>query len=229
MSIDYNYLAKEAGLDADQVEFFTRGTQGEGPMGELLLQRPRYDRLQALVEEAEAAVPLADEEVFRFCYLTRALLTSFYRPDHARFRMARKLFDAHKRRPMACAVATTEGFNEQKAKLNPEQMTLLRFHLQSNLPSEGLPSICLTRMNWGDCASVELPSSNYLALPSTQDRPRAVAFHAAQGGPEGLAKSWGSVLFGNRAQNLAVKAIGEWRTNAQRWGSHEILRLLNEG
>lgn len=227
MSIDYARLAKKAGLDADQIESFTRGVRGEGPVGELLLDRSRYDRLQALFEEAEAAVPLADGEVFRFCYLTRALLTPFYRPDHPRFRLAGKLFDARDKRPMACAVATIKGFNEQKAKLDPLQKSLLETRLRNNLASEEFPSICLTRISWGEAASVELPAANYLALPSTQARPRAVAFHATQGGPEGLSRTWGSVLFGDRAQGLAVKALGEWRTNAQEWGSHKILRLLN--
>lgn len=227
MSIDYARLAKEAGLDADQVHSFTRGTQGDRSVQELLLDRSRYDRLQGLVEEAEATMPLADGEVFRLCYLTRALLTPFYRPDHSRFPVVEKLFNARDKRPIACAVATIQGFNEQKAKLDPAQRALLETRLRNNLPSEGLPSICLTRMNWGAGASVELPSVNYLALPITQDRPGAVAFYAPQGSPEGLSRSWGSVLFGDRAQGLAVKALGEWRTNAQRWGSHNILHLLN--
>ncbi len=231
--INYGRLAAEAGLVPQQIHHFVRGVVGDDSTAELLLERERYNRLQGLVEETESAVLLAkaegakpDEVPFHFHYLTERLLTPFYRPDHPRFDVVQRLFDAREAKPLACAVACMSGFTEQKTQLTPEQNALLTERLTHNLPKEGLSSIALTSRDWHVHAATELPVVNYLALPATDYRPVAMAFCASQGGPAGLSKGMGSVIFGPQAERMRTRVQIEWLTHAGRFGSRAILRLL---
>lgn len=225
-SINYRHIAIAAGLDANQADHFERGVGGELET-ELRLCRERYDLLQKLIEKEEAVQPRGEEETYRFWYLTGALPTPLYRVDHPRFTNVGKLFDASSERPLACSVSTIQGFNEQKDTLTPDQLALLKERLSRNIPEDGLPSIALTRRDWRSAEGMKPPSVNYLALPSTAYRPGGLAFHARQGSPVSRNQAPGEVIFGTDAQAMASRVWMEWRENAQRWGSHNILHLLN--
>lgn len=228
MTINYLKAAEDAGLDRDQVHHFLQGLSSNKGVKELLLERDRFNRLQLAVEEAESEVPVDPDGdyPFRFFYLTRGFLTPAYRDDHPRFDVVRKLFDASRGRSMACAVATRVGFDEQNKTFTPDQRDRLKEFLVKNMPPEGLPSIALTRRPWGSGADLFQPSVNYMALPECEDR-AALAFHAGQRSPAALSGSMGSVIFGENARYLPQRVLGELRDNAQRWGSHNILRLLD--
>lgn len=230
--LDYRQMALTAGLESPEADQFESGLQGKHDEAIQIPTREVYDALQRIIEEGEAELLQTEgEDPFRFFYLTTRLLTPFYRRDHPRFDVVGRLFDARTHRSMGCSVSTMAGFEQLKEEIESEDRAEedLITRIVNNIPRqrEGLPSICLTPRNWSTVETAKVPAVNYMAAPETAYR-TALAFHAPQGGPLALSSSPGTVYFGPIAQGMAGTVFREWRANAQRWGSHNILKMLGQ-